>query len=259
MTRTGEEVKAKYKKQWTRAPARVSLYKTPCPPDLPPFRGCWRQPAAAAVFTPAVCRAMCGFAGIAPTLSPRRQLCAAPRYEGRFDQGERAGSSMSGRRDGFLRFPLAESHAAGLRGAIVRGSRQPTFAHQHSERTAVTHTALRLSSFGHFGRRRTKRCPPSWGTSLHRGYFLTACEEGSYRFYQGESMLPSSAAASSPQMGLMNFSVMPASSPDPSVMSSKDVPVRGLPKSRRSCISTSIVVTQGWIYCNFIMGSVIWQ
>lgn len=101
MTRTGEEVKAKYKKQWTRAPARVSLYKTPCPPDLPPFRGCWRQPAAAAVLTPAVCRAMCGFAGIAPTLSPRRQLCAAPRYEGRFDQGERAGSSMSGRRDGF--------------------------------------------------------------------------------------------------------------------------------------------------------------
>ena len=101
MTRTGEEVKAKYKKQWTRAPARVSLYKTPCPPDLPPFRGCWRQPAAAAVFTPAVCRSMCGFAGIAPTLSPRRQLCAAPRYEGRFDQGERAGSSTSGRRDGF--------------------------------------------------------------------------------------------------------------------------------------------------------------
>lgn len=137
MTRTGEEVKAKYKKQWTRAPARVSLYKTPCPPDLPPFRGCWRQPAAAAVFTPAVCRAMCGFAGIAPTLSPRRQLCAAPRYEGRFDQGERAGSSTSGRRDGFLRFPLAESHTAGLRGAIVRGSRQPTFAHQHSERTAL--------------------------------------------------------------------------------------------------------------------------
>ncbi len=69
MTRTGEEVKAKYKKQWTRAPARVSLYKTPCPPDLPPFRGCWRQPAAA-VFIPAVCRSMCGFAGIAPTLSP---------------------------------------------------------------------------------------------------------------------------------------------------------------------------------------------
>ena len=39
MTRTGEEVKAKYEKQWTRAPARVSLYKTPCFTDLPPFSG----------------------------------------------------------------------------------------------------------------------------------------------------------------------------------------------------------------------------
>ena len=233
MTRTGEEVKAKYEKQWTRAPARVSLYKTPCPPDLPLFRGCWRQPAAAAVFTPAVCRACTASRASLPLLAPEAAL-----------------------RSSTLRRSIRPRRACGKfdEWAIVRGSRQPTFAHQHSERTA-----LRLSSFGHFGRRRTKRCPPSWGTSLRGGYFLTACEEGSYSFYQGESMLPSSAAASSPQMGLRNFSVMPASSPDPSVMSSKDVPVRGLPKSRRSCISTSIVVTQGWIYCNFIMGSVIWQ
>ena len=74
MTRTGEEVKAKYEKQWTRAPARVSLYKTPCPPDLPLFRGCWRQPAAAAVFTPAVCRACTASRASLPLLAPEAAL-----------------------------------------------------------------------------------------------------------------------------------------------------------------------------------------
>ena len=181
MTRTGEEVKAKYKKQWTRAPARVSLYKTPCPPDLPLFRGCWRQPAAAAVFTPAVCRACAASQASLPLLAPEAALRSStlrrsirPRRAcGKFDEWQ-AG-----------RFPAVSARGIPRCGATrgdCRGSRQPTFAHQHSERTAVTHTALRLSSFGHFGRRRTKRCPPTWGTSLHRGYFLTACEEGHIEF-----------------------------------------------------------------------------
>ena len=86
---------------------------------------------------------------------------------------------------------------------------------------------------------------------------LTRCVRGFFCVYQGERTSPSSAAASSPQMGLTNFSDIPppekpgtAGSPLPGNSSSK------LSLSRHSCISSLTVVRLGLIYCNFIMCSV---
>ena len=103
---------------------------------------------------------------------------------------------------------------------------------------------------------RTKKTMlPKRETSSFVVVFLTRGKVG--EAYQGERMSPSSAAASSPQMGLTNFSDIPppekpgtAGSPLPGNSSSK------LSLSRHSCISSLTVVRLGLIYCNFIMCSV---
>ena len=106
------------------------------------------------------------------------------------------------------------------------------------------------------GRKQTKDDAPLGTSSFVVFCALPPNERKSERYHQGERISPWSAEGSSPQMGLTNCSIVPISSPELSGTSASTEPLRGLPKSRRSCISTLIVVTQGWIYCNFIMGSV---
>ena len=72
-----------------------------------------------------------------------------------------------------------------------------------------------------------KRCSPLGGTSSFVVAFLT---RGAVReAYQAERMSSSSAEGSSPQMGLMNCSIVPVSSPEPSGTSASEEPLRGLP------------------------------
>ena len=72
-----------------------------------------------------------------------------------------------------------------------------------------------------------KRCSPKRGTSSFVLVFLTRGKVG--EAYQGERMSPSSAEGSSPQMGLMNCSIVPVSSPEPLGTSASAEPLRGLP------------------------------
>lgn len=74
---------------------------------------------------------------------------------------------------------------------------------------------------------------------------LTRYVRGIFCVYQDERASPSSAEGSSPQMGLMNFSVVPTSSPEPSSLGS---PPRSMLICKR-CSHDAISMTsmRGWI------------
>ena len=160
----------------------MSLYKTPCPADLPPFSGLLETACGGGrIHTGGVPRYVRLRGASLPLLAPEvTQHCSARRRPNRQRRGTE--SSTSGRWDGLQRFPRAEARAVGIRGGKREGGggRAP-FARLRRDRAGAA-IPRRWSSFGHFGRRRTKRCPPSWGTSLRGGYFLTACEEGHIEF-----------------------------------------------------------------------------
>ena len=99
----------------------MSLYKTPCPADLPPFSGLLETACGGGrIHTGGVPRYVRLRGASLPLLAPEvTQHCSARRRPNRQRRGTE--SSTSGRWDGLQRFPRAEARAVGIRGGKREG------------------------------------------------------------------------------------------------------------------------------------------